>query len=206
MDQSQSGARPLSSVMVRARDEDFRIVQVQGNLFICAKANGGCCCGWEEKGRAPINQALFEAEWQRHRLRSSIHLTFTACLGPCAVGNSMLLQIHGQSIWLKDFNDEARVADLFAYIAAMVEAGAPLPAPPALAPHIYDRYLPAAADGAPAAEGDRAGLERLDPVCLMDVDPATAPASLEYGGRVWYFCAPGCKKAFERDPQAYHAG
>ncbi|HYF64881.1 MAG TPA: YHS domain-containing protein, partial [Herpetosiphonaceae bacterium] len=52
-------------------------------------------------------------------------------------------------------------------------------------------------------EGDAGGLERLDPVCLMDVDPATARFSLEYRGRTYYFCAPGCKKAFERDPAAY---
>ncbi|MBA3948305.1 MAG: YHS domain-containing protein [Herpetosiphonaceae bacterium] len=37
----------------------------------------------------------------------------------------------------------------------------------------------------------------------MDVDPATARFSLQYAGQMFYFCAPGCKKAFERDPGAY---
>ncbi|WP_243670557.1 YHS domain-containing protein [Methanoculleus chikugoensis] len=38
----------------------------------------------------------------------------------------------------------------------------------------------------------------------MDVDEATAKFTSEYkGGKTYYFCAPGCKKLFERDPEAY---
>ena len=32
-----------------------------------------------------------------------------------------------------------------------------------------------------------------DPVCGMDVDPATAAATSEYQGKTYYFCAVGCK-------------
>ena len=39
-----------------------------------------------------------------------------------------------------------------------------------------------------------------DPVCGMDVDPATANQSSEYQGQTYYFCSPGCKKTFEADP------
>jgi Cu+-exporting ATPase len=42
-----------------------------------------------------------------------------------------------------------------------------------------------------------------DPVCGMDVDPATARHTTEYEGQTYYFCAPGCKKAFETDPRKY---
>ncbi len=42
-----------------------------------------------------------------------------------------------------------------------------------------------------------------DPVCGMMVDPKTAPAKTEYKGQTYYFCAPGCKVAFERDPDRY---
>jgi len=35
------------------------------------------------------------------------------------------------------------------------------------------------------------------------VDPETAPAKTEYQGQTYYFCAPGCKAAFERDPEKY---
>jgi YHS domain-containing protein len=43
----------------------------------------------------------------------------------------------------------------------------------------------------------------VDPVCKMDVDEATAKFKSEYKGKTYYFCAPGCKKLFERDPEAY---
>jgi len=42
-----------------------------------------------------------------------------------------------------------------------------------------------------------------DPVCGMAVDPETAPAKAEYKGQTYYFCAPGCKTAFEREPEKY---
>lgn len=50
--------------------------------------------------------------------------------------------------------------------------------------------------------GDGIGV-RVDPVCNMLVDPATAPASLEYRGTTYYFCNPGCKQAFAKDPGKY---
>lgn len=46
----------------------------------------------------------------------------------------------------------------------------------------------------------------VDPVCEMDVDEATAKFKSEYKGKTYYFCAPGCKKLFERDPEAYLKG
>jgi Cu+-exporting ATPase len=42
-----------------------------------------------------------------------------------------------------------------------------------------------------------------DPVCGMMVDPKTAPGKAEYKGQTYYFCAPGCKSAFEKDPEKY---
>ena len=42
-----------------------------------------------------------------------------------------------------------------------------------------------------------------DPVCGMEVDEATARHTAQYQGQTYYFCAPGCKKAFEADPQRY---
>ncbi|MDY7075628.1 MAG: YHS domain-containing protein [Chloroflexota bacterium] len=43
----------------------------------------------------------------------------------------------------------------------------------------------------------------IDPVCKMNVDPKTAAAEIEYKGQTYYFCAPGCKVAFEKDPEKY---
>jgi YHS domain-containing protein len=45
-----------------------------------------------------------------------------------------------------------------------------------------------------------------DPVCNMECDEKTAPAKSEYKGRTYYFCAPGCKKAFDADPEKYLTG
>ena len=42
-----------------------------------------------------------------------------------------------------------------------------------------------------------------DLVCGMQVDPKTAAATTEYKGQTYYFCAPGCKAAFQKDPEKY---
>jgi Cu+-exporting ATPase len=42
-----------------------------------------------------------------------------------------------------------------------------------------------------------------DPVCHMDIDPATAAGTSEYKGQTYYFCSPGCKKSFEKEPEKY---
>lgn len=42
-----------------------------------------------------------------------------------------------------------------------------------------------------------------DPVCGMDIDTATAGGKSEYKGQTYYFCSPGCKKDFDKDPEKY---
>ena len=42
-----------------------------------------------------------------------------------------------------------------------------------------------------------------DPVCDMVVDVATAKLTSEYHGETVYFCAAGCKRAFDKDPERY---
>jgi len=43
----------------------------------------------------------------------------------------------------------------------------------------------------------------IDPVCKMTVDEKTAKFTHEYQGKTYYFCAPGCRKMFEKDPEKY---
>lgn len=43
----------------------------------------------------------------------------------------------------------------------------------------------------------------IDPICGMTVDTENASFSAEYQGETFYFCAPGCKKSFEKDPAKY---
>jgi YHS domain-containing protein len=47
--------------------------------------------------------------------------------------------------------------------------------------------------------------EAIDPVCEMIVAVATARWSSEHEGTAYYFCAPGCRKAFEADPTQFVA-
>ncbi len=42
-----------------------------------------------------------------------------------------------------------------------------------------------------------------DPVCKMQVDESTATVTSEYKGKTYYFCGPGCKTAFDAEPEKY---
>jgi Cu+-exporting ATPase len=44
-----------------------------------------------------------------------------------------------------------------------------------------------------------------DPVCGMDVDPATAKHHAESAGKDYYFCSAGCRTKFVADPERYLA-
>jgi YHS domain-containing protein len=43
----------------------------------------------------------------------------------------------------------------------------------------------------------------IDPICKMNVDEDTAQYTSEYKGKTFYFCAPGCKKKFDENPDQY---
>ena len=45
-----------------------------------------------------------------------------------------------------------------------------------------------------------------DPVCGMVIDEKRAAARAEYQGRTYYFCSPGCHKAFTADPVKFASG
>jgi P-type Cu+ transporter len=44
-----------------------------------------------------------------------------------------------------------------------------------------------------------------DPVCGMMIDPAKAAATRVHKGTTYYFCAQGCAKAFDKDPDGVSA-
>src|SRR5205807_4120313 len=50
--------------------------------------------------------------------------------------------------------------------------------------------------------GQGASVER-DPVCGMSVDPQRAAAKVAYAAKTYYFCAPGCARRFEKEPEKY---
>ena len=47
----------------------------------------------------------------------------------------------------------------------------------------------------------------IDPICKMEVDTGNPPGGQsEYQGTIYYFCAPGCKVAFDREPDKVLSG
>lgn len=46
----------------------------------------------------------------------------------------------------------------------------------------------------------------VDPVCGMEIEKAKAAAKLDHRGKTYFFCAPGCKVQFERNPDKYAQG
>ena len=42
-----------------------------------------------------------------------------------------------------------------------------------------------------------------DPVCGMEIDEKTAAGRSEYQGQTYYFCSPGCKSDFDKEPEKY---
>ena len=63
------------------------------------------------------------------------------------------------------------------------------------------KLRPSAA-GEPEAAPKRPA-EAVDPVCGMQVEIATARHTSEHDGETYYFCCPGCKRAFEKEPEKY---
>ncbi|OGU77477.1 MAG: hypothetical protein A2V93_00270 [Ignavibacteria bacterium RBG_16_34_14] len=42
-----------------------------------------------------------------------------------------------------------------------------------------------------------------DPVCGMWIEPKDAADETLYKDKIFYFCAPGCKKEFQKNPEQY---
>lgn len=42
-----------------------------------------------------------------------------------------------------------------------------------------------------------------DPVCGMDVEPATSAAQSVYKDKTYHFCSVGCKLDFEKEPERF---
>ena len=42
-----------------------------------------------------------------------------------------------------------------------------------------------------------------DPICGMEVDPVKARYTSSFGGKSYYFCSPGCKSTFEKNPAEF---
>lgn len=51
------------------------------------------------------------------------------------------------------------------------------------------------------------GATATDPVCDMKVDIRKPPGGThDHDGETYYFCAPGCRVAFGKEPETYLSG
>ncbi|HSO16333.1 MAG TPA: XdhC family protein [Arthrobacter sp.] len=64
------------------------------------------------------------------------------------------------------------------------------------------RTVPAAAPQAPAPV-PASPATAVDPVCGMTVAAAESTLQIEHNGVTVYFCSPGCRAAFRKDPERY---
>ena len=118
------------NLVVRPDGRLVDIARPRGQIFVCAT---GCCCGRTGDGFPAVPTDLYHDEWERRRLRHVVHLTIGGCLGPCALGNVVLVLFDGQALWFHSINTAALVLALYDHVGAMLDADACLPAPPALA-------------------------------------------------------------------------
>jgi xanthine dehydrogenase accessory factor len=58
---------------------------------------------------------------------------------------------------------------------------------------------------AEAAVAVEAPAMAIDPVCGMQVEIATARFTSEHDGQQFYFCCPGCRRSFAKEPEKYLA-
>ncbi|MCA0201035.1 MAG: heavy metal translocating P-type ATPase [Proteobacteria bacterium] len=71
--------------------------------------------------------------------------------------------------------------------------------------HRHDATPPARASGCCAHHATPSGAVQAvkDPVCGMNVDPATAKHRADHAGQPFYFCSAGCRAKFEAGPRTY---
>ena len=60
-----------------------------------------------------------------------------------------------------------------------------------------------AAHGMAGATAQPAAKKVTDPVCGMEIDPATAAGKSVYAGKTYYFCSKDEKAQFDKDPEKY---
>ena len=54
-----------------------------------------------------------------------------------------------------------------------------------------------------SAKPSAADVKAKDPVCGMEVDPASAKHKLDHAGKTYYFCCPRCQEKFQSTPGLY---
>lgn len=96
--------------------------------------------------------------------------------------------------------EEFTTADADERSLVVIATLASTPAPAAQAGPAASAGYPETPAVPPAPPGPS---EAVDPVCGMTVTAGPAGRPLEHDGVTYYFCCPGCRRAFGKDPAAY---
>jgi hypothetical protein len=139
--QVQMNPKPLAPgifAKINRFDGSIKTVRVlEGQIFVCQ----GCCCGRPERGNPVVPVEAFKMQWKQRGLRLRVHLTFSACLGPCVAANTVLLIFAGESIWLHSIDTAEQVNLIFEFVEELLSAGVFRPPAGKLAAHIFSRYM-----------------------------------------------------------------
>ena len=101
----------------------------------------GLFCGRTDKGFPALPLEEFKRQWKSRGIRRRFHLTISGCLGPCSLANVILIQFHGQSVWLHSINSPEDVTSIYDYVEQMLERESYLDPPAALAGRHFQRYM-----------------------------------------------------------------
>ncbi len=92
----------------------------------------------------------------------------------------------------------ARTANADKVVEPVVEVGSAAP--------VSVAHAGQANGGVPGGGEMEGQASAIDPVCGMSVDPDHADLRSEHDGVTYYFCSPGCKASFDKDPAKYLGG
>ncbi|GGR19637.1 cobaltochelatase subunit CobN [Deinococcus ruber] len=123
--------------VTRADGKTVNIVQRRGHLSYCSS---GCCCGHVDRGYAPLPVDAYKNGWISRKLRNTVHLTRSGCLGPCTLANVASLMFDGRSVWFHNVNTPWQVELIYDYIERMIQADRFLTPPPELAEYVFNFY------------------------------------------------------------------
>ena len=124
--------------VVRPDGKQVYLLRKRAHLLICAK---GCCCGRTDRGNPVVPVDFYKKEYARRKLRQTVQLTMSGCVGPCPMLNVALLVFDGRPMWFQSINSEPQIIQLFDYIETMLAADSCLPTPPDLMDYRFDYYL-----------------------------------------------------------------
>jgi cobaltochelatase CobN len=128
----------IRSIVIRPLDGRLiKVVAKQGQLFVCKL---GCCCSDTQKGYPPVPMQHYQDEWERRKLRNRVHLSETACLGPCQLANVALLVFDGRATWFHSINSPTQVEAIFDWIELLLKSETYESPPPALTDYIFDGF------------------------------------------------------------------